>query len=79
MKPCELCEQSINEDHEESISYYDLCDLALNLGNMISLPLDQTDISSVIPGCPSIPDAEYGAGSNLATWKVCSDCHPRIR
>ncbi len=79
MSSCELCNQSIDKNSEEAISYYDLCDVGLALGNSVTLPLDQTDISIVIPGCTSIPDPEYEAGTNLATWKVCSDCHSRIR
>jgi hypothetical protein len=61
MKPCELCKADV--DTRELISYYDLCDVGLALGNSISLPLAETDMSKVIPGCTGVPDPEARAHS----------------
>lgn len=79
MAICELCKDTFPDGKEELISYYDLCDLGTALGLLSSLPLDEMDISPVIPGCTSIPDAESNPGTNLADWKVCGNCHRSIR
>ena len=79
MATCELCNNTYPDDEPELISYYDLCDLGTALGLPYSQPLHEMDISPVIPGCTSIPDAESNPGTNLANWKVCAGCHSSIR